>query len=240
MKRLLALLRRRTRRRRAPARRAGRRPRVPRVCDERRLGRCGPAAPRREHGRPRHRARHPRRLLPHVRRGLAADSHVLRHPRPVSHRPPGRDALDAREVHAGRGLDACRAGRRDAASRREGQRDRARHGSPGGGALGCGRRARLSCEPPNGVRRERAARAAHRLRAARARAATSHRVPPVGTHRPETLRDEGRTAAPVPDDDGAPRVLRRVLDRRWRRALLPAAVGRRRHDRDRDPLPRQA
>ena len=118
--------------------------------------------PRRRRDRDRDR----RRLLPRLRARLDAHPRRLRDPGPVPLRAAGGDALDARQVHPRRRLDADRARRRAAALRRQGHAGRARVDPARGRALGARRRRRLRRRARDHRRRRRTAAAARRVRRA--------------------------------------------------------------------------
>ena len=75
------------------------------------MGRGAPAPRGRRPALPRRALARPRRVLPPLRRRLAVDPGRLRDPRRLPDRAPGRDGLDAGEVHPGRRVDAARAHR---------------------------------------------------------------------------------------------------------------------------------
>ena len=145
----------------------------------------GRSRSRQRQSRPlRPRLRRARRLLPRVRRRLDADPRGVGDRDVLSGRLAGRDDLDARQVHPGRGLDSGRPRGRSAAGRgdRRGARDFV--DAPRGGNLGGRRRDRLRGRPAVRRQRGRTARAPRHLRCAYSRSSSS---------RASSARSQGRS-----------------------------------------------
>ena len=180
-------------------------------------------------------ARRDRGLLPRLHPRLDPDARRVGHPDRLPRRAAGGDGLDAREVRAGRRLDARGAhGGAAAHGRRDRDGDGARVDPARGDPLGDLGRDRARRQPRLGARRRRAARAADRLRDALLVPAPPARLPLARAAPPEAVRRRRDRAAAVSDDAAAALLLLRHVGDRRRRPVLPAALGRQR------PGPRDA